>query len=314
MTPLPAPGWYADAGRPPLLRWWDGARWTAHTLPTPPPPAPTRVLDRRSAWVFGVTGLLSLLFLLTETGLSGFLLASALALLLLPLTAGAVLLIDRVHPEPHAVLAWTFVAGATAVLLWAVVVNSTAEAVLAEVVGAGTAERVSGSVVAPLVEESGKAAVLLLLLHRFRHRMSGPLDGVVYAAAVGLGFSTVEDVLYYGVSLDDGSLVETVVVRGVLSPFAHPLFTAFTGIGLGLLVSRRTRLGRVAPALGFVVAVALHSFWNSVTDTDGLLLLLLPTVMVPVFVGLLVLCVRESRRERRLIPVHLADEVGAGVL
>lgn len=33
------PGWYgADPG---AERWWDGTAWTAHTRPTPDPPAPT---------------------------------------------------------------------------------------------------------------------------------------------------------------------------------------------------------------------------------------------------------------------------------
>lgn len=40
-----APGWYADADDPALIRWWDGAAWTDHTQPNPaalpePMPAP----------------------------------------------------------------------------------------------------------------------------------------------------------------------------------------------------------------------------------------------------------------------------------
>ncbi|MCW2607342.1 MAG: hypothetical protein JWO60_2035, partial [Frankiales bacterium] len=273
------------------------------------------VLDRRSKRVFVVCGVLSLLFLLVELGLQDFLLSSAIAFGLLPFTATAVLLLDRVQPEPRAVLAWTFLAGATAVLLFALVLNTGAEYALAAVVGDDTASTLGGSLVAPVVEESGKAAVLVLLVRRFRHLVSGPLDGVVYAAAVGLGFSTVEDVLYYGSASDDGALVETVVVRGLLSPFAHPLFTACTGIGLGLMVSRRTRLGALAPVLGFLLAVALHATWNGSSEVaGGLGFLLLPLVMVPMFVALVVLCRRESRRERGLIRRHLSGEVEAGVL
>ena len=86
-------------------------------------PTASRVLDRRSAWVFGTSGVLALLFLLLELGLLVVLVASAIALLLLPFTAGAVLLLDRVQPEPRAVLAWTFCAGATAVLLFSLFLN-----------------------------------------------------------------------------------------------------------------------------------------------------------------------------------------------
>lgn len=31
---IPA-GWHPDPGGQRLLRWWDGARWTEHTAPTP---------------------------------------------------------------------------------------------------------------------------------------------------------------------------------------------------------------------------------------------------------------------------------------
>ncbi len=33
----PKPGWYADPGGQPQLRWWDGRAWTPHTQPLPDP-------------------------------------------------------------------------------------------------------------------------------------------------------------------------------------------------------------------------------------------------------------------------------------
>ena len=32
-APLPAPGWFPDAGDPHLWRWWDGLQWTEHIAP-----------------------------------------------------------------------------------------------------------------------------------------------------------------------------------------------------------------------------------------------------------------------------------------
>ncbi|MBO2988867.1 DUF2510 domain-containing protein [Leucobacter tardus] len=37
---LPPAGWYPDPGAPGLMRFWDGAQWTAHTAPVVPPAAP----------------------------------------------------------------------------------------------------------------------------------------------------------------------------------------------------------------------------------------------------------------------------------
>lgn len=314
-------GWFPDPWDPRQQRWWDGTAWTPSTQATPSTSmatrmrTPARVIGPGSVAVFAVTGALTALFLLVELGPPAFLAAGVAAFVLLPLYAWAGLALDRLHPEPRAALAWTFVAGATAAVLFAVVVNSTAELVLAIGLGDDPAALLTGTVVAPVVEESGKALVLVLLYRRFRHQISGPLDGVVYAMMVGLGFSTIENVLYYGISVADGTLPEVFVVRGVLSPFAHPLFTACTGIGLGLLAAGRTRLRKGAPVLGLLLAIALHALWNGSTELGaGAVLLMFFGFMVPLFLGFVVLCRKEARREQRLIRQQLAAEVRAGLL
>jgi PrsW family intramembrane metalloprotease len=67
---------------------------------------------------------------------------------------------------------------------------------------------------------------------------------VIYAAMVGLGFAMVENVGYYinaiatpergGIAL----LGYTFVLRGVLSPLLHPIFTSMTGLGVAYAASR----------------------------------------------------------------------------
>ena len=319
--PAVPPGYYPDPWDQRQLRLWDGSAWSAATQVMARPTVgqrmrvPARVIGPGSMVVFGITGVLTVLFLLVEVGPAAFVAATVAALVLLPLYAWSALLLDRLHPEPRAALIWTFTAGATAVVLFAVVVNSTTELVLTVGAGEDAASVLTSTAVAPVVEESGKALVLVLLYRRFRHQISGPLDGVVYATMVGLGFATVENVLYYGISLADGSLPVVFVLRGVLSPFAHPVFTACTGIGLGLLASGRTRLGVGAPLLGLLTAVGLHALWNGSAELGGVaLLLVFFGLMVPVFFGLLVLARKEARREQQMVRHHLLPEVQAGVL
>ncbi|MCW2679250.1 MAG: rane protein-like protein [Frankiales bacterium] len=313
-TSLPLAGWYADPWQQSHLRWWDGTAWSAATQPLAPVPVaerlrvPARVLGPRNLSVFAVCGLVALVVVLLEVGPGAFGLAVLAALVLLPVYAWAALSLDRFHPEPTSALAYAFVAGATTVVLVALVLNG----VLGAVVPGDVAD---AALVAPVVEEGGKASVLLLLYRRFRHQIGGPLDGIVYAAMVGLGFATVENVLYYGRAIADGSLPVVFVLRGVLSPFAHPVFTACTGIGLGLLAAGRTRGRLLAPGLGLLGAIALHGLWNGSTSFGGGgFLLVFFGLMVPVFFGLIVLARREARREKRTVAHHLWPEVQAGVL
>ncbi len=269
--PIP-PGAHPDPWDPGRLRWWDGQAWTSQTQPLPPRTTasrlsvPARIIGPGAVLTFILTGIASVLLVVTSTGLVAFAVATAVALVPLPLYAWAILALDRFHPEPRSALIWTFLAGATAVVLLAIIVNSTVEAVLLATVGSTSSDALTATLVAPVVEESGKAVVLVLLYRRFRHQISGPLDGIIYAAMVGLGFATVENVLYYGTSVADGDLPLVFVLRGVLSPFAHPVFTAFTGIGLGLLAAGRTRLGVLAPVLGLVAAMLAHGLWNGSTE------------------------------------------------
>ena len=137
-------------------------------------------------------------------------------------------------------------------------------------------EVVAAVVWAPVTEEFGKGLFLILLVVLRPRQLHGPLDGAIYAALVGIGFSFVEDTLYYSVELSSAaapeSLAVLVVLRGVLGAFSHSLYAAMFGIGIGIAVQTRSSVVRVlAPLVGFVAAVALHALWNaSVTFYDQL--------------------------------------------
>jgi RsiW-degrading membrane proteinase PrsW (M82 family) len=230
-----------------------------------------------------------------------------------------VLFIDRYEPEPLRMIALTFFWGATIAAFNAIVINTVGEAIVSSQHGTETAELYGYSISAPIVEESAKGLVLFGIYRFYRREFNGVVDGIVYAALVGLGFAMTENVLYYGRGAAEEGIVGAVgtfVVRGLLSPFAHPVFTAMTGIGLGIAARSADRWVRVcAPLAGLLVAMMLHGTWNLVptlaaSTGEGLILLYgYIALMVPVFFGVLGLTIWlrgwEGRLTERALPIYV---------
>jgi RsiW-degrading membrane proteinase PrsW (M82 family) len=203
--------------------------------------------------------------------------------------------LDRWEPEPTRLLLLAFLWGATV----AVVISLTLELATSEVLGKGAVLTFA----APAIEEAAKGAFLLVMLTGARRReFDGVVDGLVYAGFTAVGFAFIEDIAYIAQSFGQGtdSAVATIVLRLVLAPFAHPLFTSFTGIGVGIAVSRaRGIVTWAAPAAGYLAAVALHALWNGSTNFGfGAYVLVYLVVMVPAFV-LGVFWARHHRRHER---------------
>jgi protease PrsW len=228
---------------------------------------------------------------------------------------------DRYEPEPWWLLALMFGWGALGATMLGIVGNLIGEGVLALAMGvknpllAGT----SASIVAPLVEESTKGLGLLLVFVIsvvWLKEWDGPMDGVILGGITGLGFTLTEDILYVAAETarsGAGGGLLLVFLRTVLSGLGHASFTAMTGLGLGIaLVTRSAVVRAVAPAAGWVLAVALHAFHNSLVSFFGfrglvVKLLAFWTIDVLFFALLLVLALRDRETVRR----GLADEVGA---
>jgi len=211
--------------------------------------------------------------------------------------------LDRHEPEPRGLLLFAFGWGAAVATVFSLLL-SLPPTLAVQAVG-GDAETVGAVLVAPLVEEGLKGLGLLAVLLVGRRALDGLVDGFVYAGMVGIGFAFTENVLYLGTALLDGGsggLVATFVLRGVVSPFAHPLFTAATGVGL-VLASRRHGPTRVVVGLtGFAVAVLLHGLWNgmAVGGLGGFATTFL-VMWVPLFVAVVVLALVARSRQARTV-------------
>ncbi len=242
----------------------------------------------------------------SQHSVAPFLTAVLLALLPVPLLVSVVLLIDRMEPEPRANLVFAFAWGAGIAALLAAVINTAGLVFITQPdLGRTAGEYVSATFGAPVVEESLKGAALLWLLWRRRQEIDGPTDGIIYAAMVGLGFAMMENVGYYIDALvrpqvgGTELLGITFVFRGLLAPFAHPVFTSMTGIGAAYAATHRR--GGWAVAVGLLAAMLLHGMWNglSVLGLAGIAVGYL--ILLCVMTGLAAVIVADRRRIVRLI-------------
>lgn len=208
----------------------------------------------------------TLLLALTAGEPAGSGLALLYAMLPVPFLVGSYFWLDRYEREP---LRYKFAA-----FVWGAVVAVAIALILQLLVAAiwDLSDNQLATFVAPATEEPAKCAFLLLLFARKRRVLDGFVDALVFAGLVGLGFAFVENVLYYAGSylgspdLDiDGATAATATffVRGIMSPFAHPLFTSAFGIALGFtLLVRSKTLKFLIGTTGLALSMSLHGAWN----------------------------------------------------
>jgi RsiW-degrading membrane proteinase PrsW (M82 family) len=252
------------------------------------------------------------------------------AILPVPLLVAAFLWLDRYEPEPAKYLAIAFFWGAAVATLVAFGVNTGAAYLFDQW---GLPESIVAVLVAPFIEELMKALGPALLLIMFRREFSGITDGIVYCGLSAVGFAMVENILYlgghgyaagaeqYGPATGAQMLILTFIVRIFLSGFAHPLFTAMTGVGLGIAARTADKRVRIlAPLCGLLLAMMLHGTWNLVPTlaaaTGETLIVLYGYigVMVPVFFAMVGLAIWLRGWEGRLTERTLPDYVRAGWL
>lgn len=210
--------------------------------------------------------------------------------------------LDRYEPEPRRYKFAAFVWGAVIAVGIALVF----ETLIGDVFG--LSDKTMASVVAPLCEEPAKGLFIVLTFLRARRVIDGVIDGVVYAGIVGIGFAFVENIGYYAAAYLGSPDIKmagaegvstTFIVRGIFSPFAHPLFTAAFGIAIGIAVTRKSVSMRwLLGMMGLVASIGLHAVWNgslSYGGGIGFLLSYLFLAVVLISLGTLMLIARARQ-------------------
>jgi len=296
----------------------------ARVQPALPPALPAVPNGRRSAGVLGLAvaggflGFISLFlvlpFLLGRTGTAGFAIGFIASLIPLGTVLLTVRFIDRWEPEPRPLLIFAFVWGSVVSIAVTMLIQPYFSLVAGPASGLDYTT-FAVTVQAPVVEEFAKSLGLLLLLLFAPKHFDGPVDGVVFAFTIAAGFAFTENILYFGRAIAESSDAGTdfavvFFLRGVMSPFAHAIFTGTTGLIMGLAARRgRTGLSVLAFAVGLVPAMLLHSGWNRMGQ-DFLAQYVL--VQVPIFLLAVLVIVLLRVAERRLTRQRLREYAAAG--
>jgi len=238
-------------------------------------------------------------------------------LLCLPTTGFALFLLRRVdynEREPWRLVlvaaGWGAVVATTLALVFESLWSFTIDAGLIP----GPGEAVATAFNAALFEEVPKGLAVLLLFLVMRDEFDDVVDGIVYGAAVGLGFNFMETVVYMSI----GGLPQW-VVRQWLGLYLHATYTALIGAGIGVARQVRSRTRKaVAIASGFIAAIAAHFTWDAWLayfphpNDPALFLLSIPLQYLamtgPFFVAVLVLLLLGLRAEGRALAAQFAAE------
>ena len=181
--------------------------------------------------------------------------------------------LDRYEPEPRRYKVAAFVWGAVVAVAIALSLQILIQRTW------NVSDQTMASFVAPVTEEPAKCLFLLLTFLRARRVIGGFTDGIIYAGIVGQGFAFVENIGYYAAAYLGSpdlqiagaqGVTTTFIVRGVFSPFAHPLFTSAFGIAIGLAVARKTKAAKwLIGIIGLAASIALHGLWNGSLSYGG---------------------------------------------
>ncbi len=113
------------------------------------------------------------------------------------------------------------------------------------------------------IEEIAKLLPFVLVVLRFRE-FDEPLDGIIYASFIALGYAAVENLIYLSYLTPLEALA-----RGFAGPVVHILFASIWGYTIGCAFLERRPIWPAA-AKGFVIAASIHGLYDFVVLQNAL--------------------------------------------
>lgn len=217
--------------------------------------------------------------------------------------------IDRWEPEPPHYIIGAF--------LWGAGVSAFVSGIVNTIFLVATQDRTATAMYsAPLIEESTKAAFLLVVLlatRRGRAEFNSLTDALVYGGMVGLGFAWIEHISYVLMTDDWAIATQTLAVRLILVSYLHPILTMIVAIGIWKGINSTGAMKIGWPVIGWVAAVILHFLHNGSSVLFGASgIRFVAVIELAVFIWLIVLGIRAKKREEAEIVRQLPAMVHFG--
>lgn len=169
---------------------------------------------------------------------------------------------DASHPEPKRIITYAFLAGMLAVP-FALPLEHIARTMLAD--------KESVVLAWVLIEELLKyimAATFIL----WRRQVDETPDYVIYMITVALGFAAAENMLFLLDPLTNGQIATTILtgnLRFLGSTLVHVISSAAIGLTFAFSAHLKPPVRAAAAALGLILAIALHTAFNTLILKEG---------------------------------------------
>ncbi len=200
--------------------------------------------------------------------------------------------VDRFHQEPKKLLNKLFIYGALSVIP---IIFIELFFMRMNVFTGDLGALYDSFIVAGFTEESFKWLIVIVVAFNNK-AYDEPLDGIVYAVFVSMGFAVVENVLY----VYSGG-IQVALLRAVTSVPAHMVFGVMSGYMLSIYKFERKPLYLV---LSLIVPICLHGLYNFMLLANSFYLIL----FIPYLITLYVL-VKRRIKKYQMISIQSNEEI-----
>lgn len=227
----------------------------------------------------------------------------------------AIWLLDRYDREPIWLVALNFLWGAIGAILIGIFGSWFFEQSFSKLLfDSENKVLFSAILTAPIVEEFAKGIFLLVITAPLKD-FDNMTDGVVYGAAIGLGFGMTENFLYF---LNVSTMQEWIIlvpIRSVFSAVMHACSTSALGAMIGYSKFQSKNKKYYLVPLGFLIAMTIHFIWNFSVSYGAGKFTIIGAIFIFVSVIIMFILFESSLSvESKLIKKELTEEAEKGLI